>query len=225
MPVHKHKKGAVGDRACCRLQSDPDLTIGQNRPDLFDPRPCSLEPLLDEEAVGRFTRQCFKLRFEDAAMAGEPGEYGHKIVCDIAWLVIQGCADHQEAPGDDVRAVVDHGQAGRLIPALLIGPDQVVVVEWRTFDQIAPDQKIELGENEFSLLKVETTRASAATGSISKALSVACDACVMICPPLKPLPRHRHRPMHCRRDRLGKYRPPAAAHASSRRRLAPSRLP
>jgi hypothetical protein len=32
----------------------------------------------------------------------------------------------------------------------------VVVIEWRTFDQIAADEAIELGKNEFSRPKAET---------------------------------------------------------------------
>lgn len=98
-------------------------------------------------------RQRLELRFEDAAVAGESCEDRLTIGCDIARLVIRGRADHQKAPGNDVGAVVDHGQAGGAVPAFLIGPDQMLAIEGQALDHIAADQAVELRKHEFAVLK------------------------------------------------------------------------
>lgn len=103
----------------------------------------------------RLTRQRLELRFEDATMADEPRENRPKVARHITRLAVRRRADHKEAPGNRVRAVVDHRQASGAVPALLIGPDQMLVIEGSAFDQIAADEAIKLRENEFPVLKRE----------------------------------------------------------------------
>ena len=100
-------------------------------------------------------RQRLELRLEDATVADEPRENRPELTGNIAGLILQRRADNKEAPGDDVRSVIDQREAIGLIPTFLIGPDQMMVIKRRAVDEIAADVAIELGKDEFAVLKRE----------------------------------------------------------------------
>ncbi len=94
-----------------------------------------------------------ELGLEQAVVADEAREDRRDILGDIESLPVLILADDEEAPGDGVGAVIDDGEPGRLIPALLVGPDEVPVIERRALDQIAADEGVEFRQDELAVVQ------------------------------------------------------------------------